>query len=92
VVFSSYGGEIFGYDWELTGAEGETARGRVSVSVVDLVNLALLAILTVVLWVNWDGRTPGKKLLRVRIVSYPGYEPLSYGTATVRAALSTTGR
>ena len=37
---------------------------------------------------NWDGRTPGKKLMKVRIVSYPDYQPFSYGRAAVRTLIS----
>ena len=55
---------------------------------VDSLTLILLAAITILLWVNWDGRTPGKKLMNVRIVSYPDYEPFSYGRAVVRTLLS----
>ena len=56
-------------------------------SASDLVQFALLSVATVLLWVNWDGRTPGKKLTKIRIVSYPGYGSFGYGTATVRTAM-----
>ena len=51
------------------------------------VNVLLLAVATIFLLVNWDGRTPGKKLMRIRIVTYPDYQPFSYGTATVRTVV-----
>ena len=76
-------------------AESE-AKGS-AVSLADfynagtLIQAALLGIVTVVLWVNWDGRTPGKKLAKIKIVSYPGYSAFSYGTATLRTVLSLTG-
>ena len=55
---------------------------------VNSLTLILLAAITILLWVNWDGRTPGKKLMKVRIVSYPDYRPLSYGHAAVRTLFS----
>ena len=60
-------------------------------SVESLLNAFILAVITILLWVNWDGRTPGKKLMRVRIVSFPSYGGLSYGAATLRSVLSLTG-
>ena len=57
------------------------------ISTGDVVQLVLLGVMTVLLWVNWDGRTPGKKLTRIRIVSYPSYWSFGYGTATVRTAI-----
>jgi len=70
---------LFDFDWVLGGGEGEL------VSTASLVNATILTIVTVVLWVNWDGRTPGKKLTRIRIVSYPSYGPFGYGKALVRS-------
>ncbi len=61
------------------------------ISTPNFVNIALLAVITILLWVNWDGRTPGKKLLRIRIVSHPEHRNFSYGTATIRTLLSLTG-
>ena len=58
-----------------------------SFSPANMVTWALLGVITLLLWVNWDGRTPGKKLLRIRIVSYPEYQPFSYGPATIRSLL-----
>ena len=42
-----------------------------------------------VLWVNWDGRTPAKKLTRIHIASYPDYGRLGYWTALVRSLVGT---
>jgi uncharacterized RDD family membrane protein YckC len=65
---------LFDFDWILSGQGDELVSGA------DLINMAILTVVTVVLWVNWDGRTPGKKLTRTRIVSYPGY-----GKALIRS-------
>ena len=79
----------------ILGAEARAEGARVSLAdfynIESLVNAILLTVLTILLWVNWDGRTPGKKVLRLRIVSCPGYEPFRYGTATLRAVLGLTG-
>ena len=37
---------------------------------------------------NWDGRTPGKKITRTRIVTYPEYGPLAYKTSLVRMVIA----
>lgn len=50
----------------------------------DGLNVLLTAGVTIMLWVRWGGRTPGKKLLGVRIVQYPGLEPITFGTAVLR--------
>ena len=74
------------------GTEGLTAADAFSfsdyLSLANGLNLILLAAITILLWVNWDGRTPGKKLMKVRIVSYPDYQPFSYGRAAVRTLIS----
>ena len=79
----------------ILGAETDPAKTSVSaadfLNVQSLANAVLLAVVTVLLWVNWDGRTPGKKLMSIKIVSYPGYEGFSYGTATLRTLLSLSG-
>ena len=59
-------------------------------SLFEPASLALqvaLAVVTILLWVNWDGRTPGKKILKLRIVSYPEYKELSYRQATIRSVV-----
>ena len=88
IVFGSDAGEIAGFDIEFTDAQGVEQTSRISLSVADLVQMAVLAVVTVLLWVNWDGRTPGKKITGTKIVSYPKYEGLSYGTSAVRMAAS----
>jgi len=50
----------------------------------DAFNLILAAGITILLWVHWGGRTPGKKLVGVRIVQYPGLEPMTFGKAALR--------
>ena len=70
---------FFDFDWLL---------GDGPFSLPNIVNTALLTLVTILLWVNWDGRTPGKKLTRIRIVSYPEYRPFSYGTAAARSLIS----
>ena len=91
VFFGSDAGEVTGFDLSYTDAQGETVTTRISLSVADLTQLVLLSVITVLLWVNWDGRTPGKKMLRIRIVSYPGYQPFSYPTASIRTLASLLG-
>ena len=81
-------GEIAGFDFEYTDAAGEDSTAHVSFSIADLFNLLLFAVLTILLWVNWDGRTPGKKILSIRIVTCPGYQQLSYVAAIVRMIAS----
>ena len=77
------------------GAESKAEDGGASLAdfytIESLVNATLLSAIFVLLWVNWDGRTPGKKVMRLRIVSYPGYEGFAYGQASLRAVLSLTG-
>ena len=74
---------FFGFDWLTRGLRGE------SVGRADLVITVLLAAVTILLWVNWDGRTPGKKLTRIHIASYPGYGRLGHWTALVRSLIAT---
>lgn len=50
----------------------------------DWASVILTAGTIIFLWANWDGRTPGKKLLGVKIVQYPGYKPITYGNAIIR--------
>lgn len=50
----------------------------------DWAVLILTAGAIIFMWVNWDGRTPGKKLLGVKVVRYPGYQGLDYGNAVLR--------
>jgi uncharacterized RDD family membrane protein YckC len=50
--------------------------------------IIILATVTILLWVNYDGRTPGKIILRIRFVSYPKYQEFGYRTATIRSIVS----
>ena len=70
---------LFDFDWILGG------QGDELVSSANLINMAILTVVTIVLWVNWDGRTPGKMLTNTRIVSHPDYGPFGYGKALVRS-------
>ena len=74
---------------ELIGDEGMSAQGFYNME--SLLQAVFLTLVTVLLWVNWDGRTPGKKVLGLRVVTYPEYRQLSYVTAATRALLSVTG-
>ena len=74
---------------ELIGDEGISAEGFYNMG--SLLQAVSLTFITILLWVNWDGRTPGKKVLGLRIVTYPEYRRLSYATAAVRAFLTFTG-
>jgi uncharacterized RDD family membrane protein YckC len=70
---------FFGIGWGLGGEESELT------STPNLVNTAILTAITVLLWVNWDGRTPGKKLTHIRLASYPNYGGIGYWPALVRS-------
>ena len=91
LIFGSEAGEFIGFDIDYSDAQGESVTTRISLSVADLAQLALIAVITVLLWVNWDGRTPGKKMLSIRIVSYPDYQSFSYRTASIRSLASLLG-
>lgn len=41
-------------------------------------------ILIIMFWVNWDGQTPGKKLLGLKLVQSDGSSPISYSQAILR--------
>jgi uncharacterized RDD family membrane protein YckC len=41
-------------------------------------------IITLYLWVNWNGQTPGKRLLGIKIVTFSEYKTLNYTKALVR--------
>ena len=88
VIFGSDPNELAGFDLDYTDASGEAATTRIALSVADVSMMIVIGVITILLWVNWDGRTPGKKLTHIRIVSYPDYKPFSYGRATLRTVLS----
>ncbi len=48
----------------------------------------VVAVITTLFWVHWSGRTPGKRVLGLRVVSYPGYGALSYPRAALRSGLA----
>jgi len=72
---------LFGWEW-YTGGE---ASGR-----ADFVNLVLWVAVTTAFWVNWDGKTPGKKIMGIKIVTYPGRREFGYGKALLRYLLGYT--
>ena len=74
---------------EVISDEGISAQGFYNME--SLLQAVFLTFITILLWVNWDGRTPGKKVLGLRIVTYPEYRRVSYATAAVRAFLTFTG-
>jgi len=53
-------------------------------SSMDVLYQVVLTAVTVILWVNWEGRTPGKKLLGIKVVQGNNYEPVSYSKAILR--------
>ncbi len=67
IVFGSDAGEIVGFDWTYTGTGGDTQTTRIALSIADIVQIVVLGGATIWLWVNWDGRTPGKKITRTRV-------------------------
>lgn len=50
--------------------------------------LFVLAIVT--LWLTWNGQTPGKKMMGIRVVSYPEMTNISSGAAWVRCVIGYT--
>ena len=65
-------------------ATAETGLFTFWTSIDTWANFVLLGAITILLWVNWDGRTPGKKLMNIRVVSYPAYGKVGYASAMVR--------
>ena len=88
IILPSDTSEIFGRDIEVTNAKGEAVSNRLSVSVTDLLQIVVVATITILLWKNWDGRTPGKKLTGTRVVCYPEYGALTYSASAVRMMAS----
>lgn len=66
---------FLGFDWLTSGSVNFGA---------ECLNILIWSIVTVYLWVNWDGRTPGKKLMGIKIASFPEHEPLTLGKALMR--------
>jgi uncharacterized RDD family membrane protein YckC len=52
---------------------------RLYATIISLVNAAY----SIVLWVNWNGQTVGKKLLRIKVVR-SDRQPIDYRTAILR--------
>lgn len=58
-------------------------------SVPQLTTAAISIIVTGIMWMFWSGRSPGKKLFGIRIITYPGYGKLSYVQSLSRALILT---
>lgn len=50
----------------------------------------VISLVSITLWIIWNGQTPGKKLMGIRIVSYPDYQPLSASQAWIRYLIGYT--
>lgn len=72
---------LFGWEWYTGGATSGQA---------DFVNFVLWITVTVAFWVNWDGKTPGKKIMGIKIVTYHGRQEFGYGKALLRYLLGYT--
>lgn len=72
---------LFGWEWYT----GQAATGH-----ADFVNFLLWVSVTVAFWVNWGGKTPGKKIMGIRIVTYQGRQEFGYGKAFLRYLLGYT--
>jgi uncharacterized RDD family membrane protein YckC len=46
----------------------------------------LLVSITIYLWVKWDGATPGKKLMKIKIVNADNFETVDFVQAAKRYA------
>ena len=46
----------------------------------------LLVSLTIYLWVKWDGATPGKKIMKIKIVNADNFETINFTQAVKRYA------
>ncbi len=69
-VFVSF---FFGWDW----IEETMSQAHLLFMTIELVT-------TIAFWVNWQGRTPGKKIVGIRIVSFENYGPLNHTRAIIR--------
>lgn len=47
----------------------------------------LFVLVIVALWLTWNGQTPGKKMMGIRVVSYPEMTNISTGEAWVRCVI-----
>jgi uncharacterized RDD family membrane protein YckC len=56
--------------------------GQIPVGIDIGLRLAAVAII-ILLWVNWQGKTPGKAIMKIRIVSKK-FEDIGYGSAFLR--------
>jgi len=72
---------FFGFDWLFIDSTNWRA---------DVLNFILWTVATVILWTNWRGMTPGKKLMGIRIVSFPDHQTLSYKKSAMRYIIGYT--
>ncbi len=70
---------LFGWEW----VAEDPSRA-------NLAHFLLWAVVTVAFWVNWDGRTPGKKLMAIKIVTYPDRSNLNHSKALLRYVIGYT--
>lgn len=68
VIFTSI---IFGFQWVFDFGSA------------DLFHNLVYMLVIVLLWVNWEGQTPGKKILGIRIIG-PNINQIGYGRAILR--------
>ena len=72
---------FFGFDWLITDE---------ILTKANTLNFLLVAVVSILLWVNWKGRTPGKRMMGIRIVSYPDYQGFGYKKAIIRKIVGYT--
>lgn len=56
----------------------------------NILYFILTTVITVSFWVGWGGRTPGKKLLGIRIVTYPDFGEINLAKSLIRYLLGYT--
>ncbi len=72
---------FFGFDWLFS----DVINWR-----PEVLSIILQTIVVVHLWTNWGGMTPGKKLMGIRIISFPEHEKLSYKKSIIRYVIGYT--
>jgi len=65
-------------------AEIIVSNNNESACLIALIGRFLYLAFVIYLWVTWEGRTIGKKMMGTKIVSYPDYQEISTGTAVIR--------
>ena len=59
-------------------------------TLVQTLYYIITLVIIAYLWTKWGGRTPGKKMMGIKVVSFPGYGPLSYSKSTIRYLIGYT--